>query len=92
MSHEFATGDKFCLGCGHAAKKIASAEPCPFDPPKPEPEKPAQVWHLNVWTNVNGVLFTAQHQYDGPHVVGWAATEAVKAVTNINLDSTPAEE
>ena len=91
MGHEFVKGDRHCVGCGGSAKEIARAEACPADPneaPKPEP----QVWHLNVWTNVNGVAWV--EHWDGPEPEDLHTLLVEKvclAVDHIREASKPAE-
>lgn len=95
MEHEFVPGKRRCRNCdvkwGYrndfpCCEADADGNPAAL----PGPEK--QTWHLNIWTSVNGVIFTGSHQYDGEDVVGWAITEADNKVQEIIAASTPKEE
>jgi hypothetical protein len=64
MEHEFVPGKRRCRNCD--VKYVFREDfPCceadaygnPVPPPKPEPEKPPQVWHLNVWTDIGVARF-----------------------------------
>lgn len=103
MEHEFVPGKRRCQSCRMKLNEAAWLDAdagtplgCPGEivSPKsePEPEKPPQVWHLNVWTSVNGVIFTGSHQYSGPDVLGWAQAEAVNKVKEIVAGYTAKEE
>jgi hypothetical protein len=93
MEHEFVPGKRRCRIC--AVKwGYRNNEPC-FDPDlavAPEPEKSPQVWHLNVWTSVNGVIFTGSATApDGNTTSG--LTEAVRAIVrDIIAEYTPKED
>jgi hypothetical protein len=98
MEHEFVPGKRRCRICHNTAKFVRQFdEPCDpmrelLDPePSPEPEPQPQWWHMNVWTSVNGVIFTGSHQYSGPDVIGWAQAEAVNKVAEIVVSYTPKE-
>jgi hypothetical protein len=108
MEHEFVPGKRRCRICHQTAKFVRQfEEPCDAGTgigdidealaargriPAPEP----QVWHLNVWTSVNGVIFAvsaeATEATDGPDIAELMVNSVLWCVNEIKTDATPAEE